>query len=135
MSRDEIIKGLECCTADDGCAEGCPYFHRYGSDCAMRLKEDALALLKAQEPCVLTVDEIRSAFKGSVWFESRNGRVYTGWALVYDIQVGRGITGERLGLTQDNGHVMWLRLEDYGKTWRCWSSRPTEEQMRAEAWE
>ena len=27
-----------------------------------------------------------------------------------------------------------VRLDDYGKTWRCWTSMPTEEQRRAVAW-
>lgn len=44
-----VIKGLECCGYTrfmDKCQE-CPYD---GKDCFKRLKVDALALLKAQEP-------------------------------------------------------------------------------------
>lgn len=47
--RENVIKGLECCgysTFMDKCQE-CPYD---GEDCFKRLKADALALLKAQEP-------------------------------------------------------------------------------------
>ena len=29
----------------------------------------------------------------------------------------------------------WYDLDDYGKTWRCWTSRPTDEQREAEPWE
>lgn len=48
--REKVIKGLECCKIPftkcyDG---GCPYFENDG--CKARLKGDALALLKAQEP-------------------------------------------------------------------------------------
>ena len=50
LSREEIIKGLECCVLRDPddkprCSE-CPY----DGACLNRLKYDALALLKAQEP-------------------------------------------------------------------------------------
>lgn len=88
-------------------------------------------LQEVQEPCIIPRDEIQSNTGAPVWFESRNGRVYTGWALAYDIQRGLGITGERLGVTQPSGHVMWIKLDDYGRTWRCWTSRP-DEKMRAE---
>ena len=47
--REKVIKGLECCGYTnfmDKCQE-CPYD---GKDCFHRLKTDAIALLKAQEP-------------------------------------------------------------------------------------
>lgn len=52
MTRDEVIKALECCILRDPddkprCSD-CPY--PSGSACANRLKVDALALLKAEYP-------------------------------------------------------------------------------------
>lgn len=52
MTRDEVIKALECCILRDPddkprCSD-CPY--PSGSACANRLKVDALALLKAEHP-------------------------------------------------------------------------------------
>lgn len=48
--REKVIKGLECCKIPfTKCYNGgCPYFENDG--CKARLKSDALALLKAQEP-------------------------------------------------------------------------------------
>ena len=49
MDREKVIKGLECCGYSkfmNKCQE-CPYD---GGDCFKRLINDALALLKAQEP-------------------------------------------------------------------------------------
>ena len=48
--RERVIKGLECCKIPfTKCYNGgCPYFENEG--CKARLKGDALALLKAQEP-------------------------------------------------------------------------------------
>ena len=50
MTREKVIKGLECCIIrhpdDKARCDECPY----ESACCNRLKIDALALLKAQEP-------------------------------------------------------------------------------------
>ena len=93
--------------------------------------------LKAQEPSVMTWDEVRATLKAPVWKEtkSRHNALYHGWVLAYDIQTGQGITGTRLGMAEPSGRVVWYKAEDYGKTWRCWTQRPTDEQRRAEPWE
>lgn len=54
MTRQEVIKGLECCmiTSDDSCKEECPY-RGQGDEteyCDEKLIKDAYRLLKAQEP-------------------------------------------------------------------------------------
>lgn len=92
-------------------------------------------LQEGQVPHVIPRDAIPASTGAPVWFESRNGRVYTGWALAYDIQRGQGITGERLGVTQPNGHVIWVKLDDYGRTWRLWDKCPTDKQNKAVKWE
>ena len=55
---EKVVAGLECCIKRDPddkprCQE-CPY----DGACLNRLKSDALAILKAEEPRVLTLDEI-----------------------------------------------------------------------------
>lgn len=49
MDRDKVINGLELCGYMEGMpqCDSCPYD---GKQCWKRLKNDALALLKAQEP-------------------------------------------------------------------------------------
>ena len=63
--REKVIKGLECCGYTnfmDKCQE-CPYD---GKDCFHRLKTDALALLKAQEPVEPTrPDEDNTVYCGA----------------------------------------------------------------------
>ena len=49
MDREKVIKGLECCTGYCDDETGCPYFD-IEDDCEEKLRADALALLKAQEP-------------------------------------------------------------------------------------
>ena len=101
------------------------------------LLQTAVALLKAQQPRVLTVGEIRSLSNCPVWRETKNSqqKIYQGWVLLYEIQKGMGITGERFGMAGPNGRVSWFKTDDYSKTWRCWSSQPTDEQRKAVAWD
>lgn len=53
MTRDEVIKGLECCTATADC-KGCPY-DRDDVECVDVLMREAIALLKAES--VVRCDE------------------------------------------------------------------------------
>ena len=49
MDRDKVVQGLECCnqTQEDLCGQ-CPYFNDFNG-CMLKLRQDALALLKEQE--------------------------------------------------------------------------------------
>ncbi len=95
-----------------------------------------IALLKAQEPRVMTLEELAAAQKTPVWRETKRAHkdIYNGWMLAYDIQRGQGITGTRQGMTEPNGRIGWYKLDDYGKTWRCWTSRPDEKRRAETPW-
>ena len=94
-----------------------------------------LAMLKEQEPRVMTLLEIEQSEKCIVWFEDDqfNENTPYNYALVD-------------GIDQRNGWI-WLstigniRLqqrrdyENYGKRWRCWTKRPAEDQRKAVKWE
>lgn len=82
----------------------------------------------------MTLEEVIDSVKGPVWFEGRSERVYRGWALVYDVQEGMGITGVRVGITEPGHITIWPSTELYGSKWRCWTSRPTDEQREATPW-
>ena len=85
----------------------------------------------------MTLEEIGNALKMPLWKETKRAHkdLYTGWVLAYDIQKGLGITGTRLGMSEPSGRVVWYRLDDYGKTWRCWTSEPTDEQRVSVEWD
>ena len=99
--------------------------------------DDALNLLKAQEPRLMTLDEIGNALKMPLWKETKSAHkdLYNGWVLAYDIQKGQGISGTRLGMSEPSGRVVWYRLDDYGKTWRLWTAKPNAEQQEEVKWE
>ena len=94
----------------------------------------ALALLKAQEQGVMTLEEVVNGIGAPAWFEGRSARAYTGWVLIYDVQEGMGITGTRVGVTKPGHITIWPAVELYGSKWRCWTSEPTDEQREAIPW-
>lgn len=49
MTREQVIKGLECCASNITCQDDCPYYLECTDD-QQALMKDALALLKEQEP-------------------------------------------------------------------------------------
>ena len=101
-------------------------------------RDDFIELCKSSdEPRVMTLEEIGSVLKTPLWKETKRAHkdLYTGWVLAYEIQKGKGITGTRLGMSEPSGRVVWYRLDDYGKTWRCWTARPTDEQREAVKWD
>lgn len=51
---EKVIKGIDICLPRCHCGEDCPY---YNAGCMEQLKEDALALLKAQEPKWISVKD------------------------------------------------------------------------------
>ena len=115
---EKVIKGLECCGYSrfmDKCQE-CPYD---GKDCFKRLKTDAIALLKAQEPRVMTPQD----FDGNpmkdqygnlpCWLESREPLVASNWCRWNEDDFIRPMM----------------------RNFRPWTSRPTDEQRKATKWE
>ena len=84
---------------------------------------------------IIQRDALMQRMRTPVWLETKTGKVYTGWALTYDVQKGMGITGTRMGITDPSGRVHWLNLDDYGRTWRCWNDVPTEDERKAAEWQ
>ena len=95
-----------------------------------RLKTDALALLKAQEPRVMTLEEVQSC-ENAMWIELLGGKLSGKgfYAFVLDRM--------KNGILEISTRAAYLRYnsKDYNAKWRCWTSRPTDEQMEAVKWE
>lgn len=110
MDRERVINGIQECDLNGGLIGNCPY-------------KGILALLKEQEARVMTTDEVRT------WVMiNRVDRA----PIVVEVR-GRFITwiiGDDYELPKCD-----LSSEYYGKTWRCWTSRPTDEQKKTVKWE
>lgn len=128
-NRNAIIDGLQKCAAihQGFICESCEYTT---GDCAV---DDAIAMLKAQEPRLLTLDEIHDSMV--VWLEA--GKKFL--KIVDDDGVVLAIGGsERMGAkcfitVWDVGVA--AKDDEYNITWRAWSQRPTKEQREGTAWQ
>lgn len=132
--REKVINGLECCSKGD-CADcdNCTY-HGVQTDvpCESTLMRDVLALLKVQEPRVMTWEEAQANVNEGP-FIIMEVRDSTGTEIDYGILVGDSYEmseGSLLTVCE-----FGLLKDDYGKRFRCWTSRPTDEQRRAVKWE
>jgi hypothetical protein len=78
--------------------------------------QEAVELLKEQEPRVLTLDEADAA--EVVWFEARNH-------IFIEPMLTRR---KRLADEAED----WFQ---YGRDWRCWSTRPSDKQREEAPWD
>lgn len=153
--REKVIKGLEHCRQygtlcgkdcsgvfsytdnyEDIVKSGehrhdCPY-GKCKTGCVVTLVDDALALLKEQEPRVMDADEIVLSTDPSKWLWVERKGDYCAEAF----KAGKTISGLISFDSETPGAFLYCeRPDEYGKTWRCWSSRPTDEQREAVKWE
>lgn len=128
--REKVIKGLECIISAgnagmrDDCAN-CIY--PGGGDCVAPALRDALALLKAQEPRVMTIQEIKNADFCYLEVNGHDG--------VTPVLLKHFIDDKYIHVTINGGSVYFFDITcDVEKLVRCWTSRPTDEQREATPW-
>ncbi len=147
MTRDEVIKALELCRYDPDPGQEpksmvscdiCPYWSdKFG--CRMTdMFNDALALLKAQEPRVMTLHEIDDVinttskeYERIFWAEVRSWTRKSFGVFQLDIAVDDNFEALLLGCSWPACY----NRSTYGIKWRCWTSRPTDAQREAAKWE
>lgn len=124
--REKVIKGLVCCMF--GCDRvPCPYSEL--EDCEGTLHCDALALLKEQQPKVMTLSELND-MRGrgkAVYYEDRDAV-----AKCQDMFFVSVVN--EYAYLKGEVYVLPKKKDDYNMTWRCWTAKPTDEQRDAEAW-
>lgn len=93
---------------------------------------DALALLKAQEPRLLRMDEIHDSMV--VWLEAGTKflKIVDDDGVVLAIG-GSERTGAKCFITVWDVGVA-AKDDEYNVTWRAWSQRPTKEQREGTPW-
>ncbi len=125
MKGEKVIKAFEFCLMppsreeleNDICShEDCPYYREYnGGKCVSALAADALALLKAQEPRLVTESDFDGADEYGyipVWTEEKDGDMY--WECI-----------PKAAITDPDGIGVL----------RYWTSRPIDAQREATPWE
>ena len=127
-NQEKVINGLECCNADNRMCSKCPYDPNsdevvWEGNCAKDLARDALALMKAQEPKLFTLDDV------SAWIRQKPLDREPIYVEVKDL-FGAWMVDEIASYLPETD----LSGELYGKTWRVWSAKPTEEQRKEAKW-
>lgn len=138
--RDKVIRGLEChATKGFVACQDCPYYpdeliyedddDMEGIICEEKLAADAIALLKEQEPRVMTLEELQAIetpwnrnTPPYLWVEGRSATTesrWMSWGFMHDFVRLPGTMG----------------VQNYGSKWRVWTLQPTPEQMRETPWE
>ena len=128
--REKVIKGPEECTRSEKTRcfhdlHECPY---EGYGCRFQMEVDALALLKEQEPWVMTLDEVKAFDWDYCYLEEERlpGKEY------------RSVCGDYALTCITWPCIASMRIQhgddNYGKKWRCWSAKPTDEQRKAVKW-
>ena len=138
--REKVIKGLEHCKCRSGCNSNCPYSpimedHNFGIDeCTSQLAADALSLLKAQEPRVMTITE---AFDAEVAWLERYANPDDGVEPIIQPVIIRYYENGywQCLVEQEESADLSLFLDGFGTEFRFWTSRPTDEQRKAVKWE
>lgn len=132
---EKAILGLECCLEtidDESCPEICPYYSecmKYEKRCIFQyVMRDALTLLKAQEPRVMTLEEMKAIpYDADIWIETE---YYVGKITIFAATINtKGLRGVMV-----YGSHKTYDYEGYNKLWRYWTSRPTDEQRKATPW-
>jgi hypothetical protein len=141
---EKVIKGLECClpmTTRNGLGdcENCPYDREITleggiTECCHELMLEAHALLKAQEPRfprVMTLDEINAVKQNDVLVYESNAA----FKAIFHFIVAEGVVDNELRIKTEFERIdMAAPLKTYNRVWRCWTSRPTDEQREATSW-
>lgn len=138
--REKVIFGLKCLTNEDpymsriSChKKKCPYAETETDNCAPVIWRDALELLKAQEPRVLTLYEIQTLPNG----DETNAPVVTEQRVPIGTWDGGSICQWRGAAfvqetAEDHAYYNW---DTYGQNWRCWTALPTKKQRTEAKWD
>lgn len=121
MDGEKVIEGLEQFIAD---------FKPFcGNKSDWKRVDDALALLKAQEPRVMTLEEVNALDWDYCYLEQERlpGKEYRGMLgkHIMTCVTWPSITAAKISYGSDG----------YGKRWRCWTSRPDQATREAAKWD
>ena len=120
--RAWVIEGLEFTLVESGWDAN----EAYDQELMIKIVKDAIALLIAHKPRVMTATEAYTADCVYIEFDG---------VITPAIRTTNERDGHRESYfaTQQLGGD-WMRWDDYGITWRCWTSSPSDEQRRNTPW-
>ena len=135
--REKVIKGLERIRDWSQFAVNKRWLVAGASEKMVQYAEDALELLKAQEPRVMTAGEMEKLNERIcewLWIEEKQRVTWNLHCLRTFVYSRHPDNGEFYIMADGYREIVKKEGAEYGKTWRCWTSRPTEEQRKAVKW-
>lgn len=101
----------------------------------LTMYDQVMAMVKAQEPRLMPVSEVVASVNGTVlWVEERQGVTWNLFPLeIYTISTHPD-TGTHYLFFITYESLKKFECDEYNKTWRCWTSRPTDAQKDTEPW-
>lgn len=125
---EKVVDSLDLCL--EVLCNLCPYQNSDApGGCKDELMYDAMILLKERIPKVMTLKELTSLEENTpVYIEQYDG--LHGWDVYIGVEID---TNDIMTEPSWDETEHWIRSE-YGDTWRCWTSQPTEDQMIKEPW-
>lgn len=134
--REKVIEGLNdihavaCGLGDDEC-----YLNSIGIKQLQTLINDATELLRVQMPRVMCAAEVADCPEGTVlWVEERQGVTWNLFPLEIETSSSHPDTGTDYLFFITYHDIRKFECSEYNQTWRCWTSRPTDEQRKAVKW-
>lgn len=136
---EKVKAGLEACSIGLYCPdEECPYAkdkEEKEENCIALLARDALEVIEALETHVMTLEEVEDALDTVVWvdrplFDNTSNE----YALI-DAYSRKTQMVELRYPFSDKEYRERADYAAYGKNWRCWNARPTDEQREAVKWD
>lgn len=127
--RATVLKGLERCAGID--CTGCPY--QRISPCQNKLVADALALLREQEPRVLTEEELKRIEPDSVYW-GEGYFVRNLWPMAFTAEAIQDLDSGYLRDSYGRDYELDLYNKN-GMGWRIWTARPGDEVRKAGPWD
>lgn len=143
---EKVCKGLEHCAEGIKPCSSCVYDKECkAAGTSNAAIADALALINAQQERikeleaarmarVMTLEELENALDTVVWVEEPEFENFADhYALIMAYSHKVGFVRVSFGFAEMPVDCEY-EYEDYGKKWRCWTSRPTDEQRRETPW-
>lgn len=145
---EKVINALGRCESYGYCEDKqCPYYECTG--CLDLLRKDALSLLKSQQariaeleaaqtPRVMTLEEVVTHYSLPPVFPDDFGMQCDYYQDIQPLYFDFPHPEDRWIVHWRGYDQVGKYLDDwkpeYGKTWRCWTSRPTDEQREEAKW-
>lgn len=146
MNLNDTISAFRCCTLVPPRCSKCPLtemckWSLSRDRCKTEVKLSVNHWLTAQEPRVMTLEEVKQ--ERICWIEDADDGMTVRLFPATMFGIGEYANGSKnyMFLAQkpwaidENDCEWWYLIDDYGETWRCWTSRPTDEQREAVKWE